>query len=53
MCDLGDLLCKGLLLVTRIYDVLETHSMVSKILISRKNIIDVKHEMLQVLGKYI
>ena len=52
MCDLGDLLCKGLLLGTSIY-VLATHSnMVSKILVSRKKSF-VKHEMMQVLGKYI
>ena len=53
MCDLGDLLCKGLLLGSLSIYVLAMHSnMVSKILVSRKKSF-VKHEMMQVLGKYI
>ena len=54
MCDLGDLLCKGLLLVTSIYMCSQRiATWFQKFWFQEKNITDVKHEMLQVLGKYI
>ena len=52
MCDLGDLLCKGLLLVTSIYVLATMATWFQKFWFQKKKSF-VKHEMMQVLGKYI